>query len=133
MVSSASASSLAKASSSSYSPGRPSRSRMIRPDPAHPAHPDAQKIKTTTAMKMMDPNEETRPTMTPVKAEEGGSAVMMETRDATARPSKRDAKDSSELGEKRHGRLLCPHDKDSGGRGGSSRSRNKGRESRGAR
>lgn len=35
------------------------------------AHPDTQKMKMTSAMSMMEPNEETRPMMTPVKAEEG--------------------------------------------------------------
>lgn len=68
MDSRASASSRAKACSSSYSPGRPRRSRMMRPVFAQP---DTQKMKMTRAMRMMEPNEETRPMMTPVKADEG--------------------------------------------------------------
>lgn|SRR5687768_8281347 len=68
IVSRASASSLAKACSSSYSPGRPSRSSRIRPEPAHPV---AQKTKMTRAMRMMEPKDEARPMTTPVKADEG--------------------------------------------------------------
>lgn len=76
IVSRASASSLKNACSSSYSPGLPSRSRMMRPEPAQP---DAQKMKTTSAIRIIDPKEETSPMMTPVKAEEGGLLrVMME-------------------------------------------------------
>lgn len=75
IFSKASASSLANACSSSYSPGRPMRSRMIRPEPAHP---DAQKMNTTRKMRTMEPNEDTRPMMTPVKAEDGDDAMMAE-------------------------------------------------------
>lgn len=73
IFSKASASSLANACSSSYSPGRPIRSRIIRPEPAHP---DAQKMNTIRKMRTMEPNEDTRPMMTPVKAEDGDDAMM---------------------------------------------------------
>lgn len=68
IVSSASASSLANACSSSYSPGRPNRSSRMRPDPAHPV---AQKTKMTRAMRIIEPKEEASPMTTPVKAEDG--------------------------------------------------------------
>ena len=72
MVSSASASSLANACSSSYSPGRPKRSSRILPDPAQP---ETQKMKMMREMRMMEPKEETRPMMTPVKADEADDVV----------------------------------------------------------
>lgn len=75
IFSKASASSLANACSSSYSPGRPIRSRMIRPEPAHP---DAQKMKMTRKMRTMEPKEDARPMMTPVKAEDGDVVIVME-------------------------------------------------------
>lgn len=74
MFSKASASSLANACSSSYSPGRPIRSRIIRPEPAHP---DAQKMKTMRKMRTMEPNEDTKPMMTPVKADDGDDAMVV--------------------------------------------------------
>lgn len=75
IFSKASASSLANACSSSYSPGRPIRSRIIRPEPAHP---DAQKMNTMRKMRTMEPKEDTRPMMTPVKAEDGDDAMVVE-------------------------------------------------------
>lgn len=75
IFSKASASSLANACSSSYSPGRPIRSRIIRPEPAHP---DAQKMNTMRKMRTIEPKEDTRPMMTPVKAEDGDDAMIAE-------------------------------------------------------
>lgn len=42
---------------------------MMRPVPAQP---ETQQTKTTRAMRMMEPKEETRPMMMPVKADEDG-------------------------------------------------------------
>ena len=65
MFSSASASSLANACSSSYSPGRPMRSSRILP---LPTQPEIHIEKTTMETRMMEPKEETSPMMTPWKA-----------------------------------------------------------------
>lgn len=74
MVSRASASSLANACSSSYSPGRPNRSNRILPEPAQP---ETQNKKMMRDMRMMEPKDETRPMMTPVKADDDDGIAMM--------------------------------------------------------
>ena len=68
IVSRASASSLAKACSSSYSPGLPKRSSKMRPEPAHPV---AQKMNMTSAIRIIEPKDDASPMTTPVKADEG--------------------------------------------------------------
>lgn len=44
----------------------------MRPEPAQP---EAQKTKTTRPMRRMEPNDETRPMTTPVRADEGSDMV----------------------------------------------------------